>query len=41
MGLLDDAKIAMGLGKAKVVEEPKPKVKKKLLQKKANLGLVL
>ena len=29
MGLLDDAKIAMGLGKAKVVEEPKPKVKKK------------
>jgi hypothetical protein len=29
MGLLDDAKRAMGLGKAKVVEEPKPRAPKK------------
>ena len=29
MGLLDDAKKAMGLGKAEVIEEPKSKAKKK------------
>ena len=44
MGLLDDAKKAIGMGQAKqVAKKPTPKPKKhpkKLLQKQANPGLM-